>query len=171
MTEWSEGDLSITISDELRAWKFDDDSHGLSHCMKAVDFIVEFPDRYLFLEFKDPQHPDAPRENRERFIDEFLAGILDEDLKYKYRDSFLYEWASGRADKPVYYYVLIADDALAAPELLDRTDELKEKLPLNGPESSRTWTRKIVEDCGVFNIESWNRNFPQFPVTRLSASG
>ncbi len=166
-----EGDLSLTIDGELRAWKFDDNaSHGLSHCMKAVDFIVEFPSRYLFLEFKDPQHPNAPRQNRESFVREFLAGNLDEDLKYKYRDSFLYEWASGRADKPIHYLVLIADDALAAPELIARTDALERALPVKGPESG-SWTRKIVENCVVFNIGTWNRAMPQYPVNRLSASG
>ena len=170
MTELREGNLSLTIEGELRAWKFDDESHGLSHCMKAVDFIVEFPNRYLFLEFKDPQHPNAPRQDRESFVYSFLAGNLDEDLKYKYRDSFLYEWASGRTDKPIYYFVLIADDALAAPELIDRTNALERALPVKGPESG-SWTREIVETCIVFNIETWNRAMPLYPVNRLSASG
>ena len=170
MTVLLEGNLSLTIEGELRTWKFDDASHGLSHCMKAVDFIVEFPDRYLFLEFKDPQHPDVPRENREESIREFRRRNLDEELKYKYRDTFLYEWASGRVDKPVHYVVLIADDGLTAAELIDRTNSLARALPLEGPESG-SWTRKIVENCVVLNIESWNRRMPQYPVNRMSASG
>jgi len=51
----TEGDLQLTINGAIGARKFDDDSsHKLSHCMKAVDFIVEYPDFYLFIELKDP---------------------------------------------------------------------------------------------------------------------
>ena len=159
--------LQVTIQGEVDAWKFDDESHGLSHCMKAVDFIVELSDRYLFLEFKDPQHPHAQQQNRDKFIQEFKGGVLDEDLKYKYRDSFLYQWASAKADKPVHYFVLVADNALTGAELTVRTDALARKLPLNGP-GSGLWAQSIVESCAVFNIESWNRLFPQYPVIRLN---
>ena len=161
-----ERNLQVTVDGEVGAWKFDDESHGLSHCMKAVDLIVEFPDRYLFLEFKDPQHPDAPQENRAEFIKEFTGGELDEKLKYKYRDSFLYEWASGRANKPIYFYVLIADDTLDSACLLNRKEALEKILPLKGPKS-RLWTKRIVEECLVFNIESWNRWLPQYPLNRI----
>ena len=161
-----ERNLQITIEGEVDAWNFDSESHGLSHCMKAVDFIVELPGHYLFMEFKDPQHPDAPQENRDRFIQEFKGGGLDEELKYKYRDSLLYEWASGRADKPIHYFILIADDALTDAELMTRADELERKLPLNGPDSG-VWTKRIVESCSVFNVESWNRLLSRYPINRL----
>ena len=161
-----ERNLQVTIKGEVEAWKFDAGSHGLSHCMKAVDFIVELPDRYLFLEFKDPQHPSAQQQSRDKFMQEFKGGTLDEDLKYKYRDSFLYQWATGRECKPVHYFVLIADDALTDVELTVRTDALARKLPLTGP-GSGLWTKKIVNSCAVFNIESWNRLVPQYPVVRL----
>ena len=161
-----ERNLQVTFEGEVDAWKFDDESHGLSHCMKAVDLIVEFPDRYLFLEFKDPQHPDAPQENRDKFIQEFTGGKLDEDCKYKYRDSFLYEWASGKADKPVHFFVLVADDTLTNAELTTRTDALARILPLRGPDSG-VWTKRIVESCVVFNLESWNRSLARYPVHRI----
>ena len=68
--------------------------------MKAVDFIVEEENRVLFVEFKDPEHPNAMERDRAKFIQEFSSGELDNDLKYKYRDSFLYEWASDNTNKP-----------------------------------------------------------------------
>ena len=167
MTVLQERNLQVAIDGEVDARKFDEESsHGLSHCMKAVDFIIEFPDHYMFVEFKDPRHPDAPQLSGDRFIQEFLSGALDEDLKYKYRDSFLYEWASGRAEKPVRYFVLVADEALTEAELLSRTDALKRALPIRGPNSG-LWTKLIVENCLVFNIESWNRLLPQFPLNRI----
>ena len=30
-----EGELQIAVHDAIRTWKFDDSSHGLSHCMKS----------------------------------------------------------------------------------------------------------------------------------------
>ena len=166
MTVFVEGDLRITIDDALDARKFDGDGHGLSHCMKAVDFIVELPDKYLFIEFKDPDHPLGRYADQRNFIREFLSGELDEELKYKYRDSWLYEWASGRADKPVHYYVLVAVDGLTDIEFQSRTDDLERKLPVRG---ARAWTRSIVDACHVFNIRLWNHYLPYLPVSRVSA--
>lgn len=166
MTVLTEGNLQLTIDGAAKARKFDDANHGLSHCMKAVDFIIELRDRYLFIEFKDPQTPDVPAEKRDEFIQEFQSGKLDETLKYKYRDSFLYEWAIGRADKPVHYLVLIALDSLSDAYLTTRREALEQKLPLQGPRL-HPWLRPIVQGCGVFNIATWNKHFPQYPVERL----
>lgn len=168
MTVLTEGTLQITINNAIEARKFDDDAgHGLSHCMKAVDFVVELPDRYLFIEVKDPQESQAPSETGEQFIQRFQSGQIDEDFKYKYRDSFLYEWVAGRADKAVYYLILIALDTLTEPLLLRRKRDMERKLPLQVP-ASVPWLRPIVEGCGVFNIDSWNRNLPEYPVSRLT---
>ena len=165
-TLFTESDLQIAISGAVNARRFDGQDHELQHCMKAVDFIVEFSDRYLFIEFKDPQHPHATQQARQEFIGTIESGALDEDLKYKYRDSFLYEWASGRADKPIYFLVLIGFDTFTSLELQRRTDSLRGKLPVERPAS---WTRPVVTDCGVFNIATWNRNFPDLAVRRMSS--
>ena len=168
MTTLTEGDLQVSFGDASSGRKVDGIDHGLT-CMKAVDFIVEFDDRYLFIEFKDPQDPGAPKERGTKFIEDFKSSGLDSVLKYKYRDSVLYEWASGRADKPIYYFVLIAWDDLTSGDLETRTEALKRQLPLKGPISG-SWTRTIVTDCAVFNVDSWNRIFPKYPVIRLSTN-
>ena len=165
-----EEDLQIEVKDAISAKKFDDASHGLSHCMKAVDFIIERPDRYLFIEFKDPQNPASAAQRQGNFQRNFLRGKLDQDLQYKYRDSFLYEWAEGRADKPIDYLVLIALNGLTAEHLLTRTEDLKRKLPVQKSTSS-PWVRPFVRSCAVFNLASWNSKLPDLPVTRLSAKG
>ena len=141
MTVLKEGNLQITINNAIDVRRklshcMTMSEHGLSHCMKAVDFVVELPDRYLFIEVKDPQDPQAPSEAGEQFIQRFQSGQIDEEFKYKYRDSFLYEWASGRADKQVYFtiLVLIALDSLTAPLLLNRKRDGTgtQRLPLRG---------------------------------------
>ncbi len=169
MTVLVEGNLQITIPNGATARKFDDNaSHGLSHCMKAVDFIVELNNRMLFIELKDPDHPAAAPANRQQFIDGFLGGQIDADLKVKYRDSFLYEWAYERISKPIYYLVLIAASTLGPAELLVRTDELKRQLPLTGP-STAPWPRPFVAGCSVMNLEEWNKQLPELPVSRVTA--
>lgn len=168
MTSFIERDLQITFNNVRSARKFDGPNHGLSHCMKAVDFIVELPDCYLYIEFKDPQDPEATDDRRQEFDDTFRSGKLDPNLKYKYRDSFLYEWASGRADKPIHYFVLVALDSLDSAALLRRTDALKRQLPRRGPRS-RSWIRPIVEHCEVFNIATWNNHLSDYPIIRLSS--
>lgn len=166
MTTLTEGNLQISFPRAVKARRFDDGtSHGLSHCMKAVDFIVEESNRVLFIELKDPEHPSAREENRAKFIESFRSAKLDEDLKYKYRDTFLYEWASGNIGKPIHYWIIVAIDNLTDADLLARTDELKRKLPSQGP-TSGVWKEPIVTDCMVFNIQAWNQHMPNFPVSR-----
>ena len=167
MTVIVENDLQITLPVGTPSRKFDDPaSHGLSHCMKAVDFIVELKDRFLFIEFKDPQHPLGQPKDRGKFIDKFLSGQIDADLKTKYRDSFLYEWASGRAGKPIYYLVLIGADTLTDADLLTRTDALKRQLPIHGPDG-KPWQRDFIAGCAVMNLAAWNRSLPAYPARRV----
>lgn len=167
MTTLTEGNLQITFPRDANVRRFDSpESHGLTHCMKAVDFIVEDDNRVLFIEFKDPEHPRARDEDREIFIESFRSGKLNEDLKYKYRDSLLYEWASGNSGKPIFYWILIGIDRLSEPELMVRTDDLRGKLPLRGPHYE-AWTQPICAGCMMFNIRTWNRNLPDFPVLRI----
>jgi len=167
MNRFIEGNLQITIPAKADGRKFDDETvHGLTHCMKAVDFVIELKDRYLFVEVKDPEDPRSQPKEREKFVQKFLAGGLDEDLKYKYRDSFLYEWASQRARKPIYFLVLVAIESLTKADLLTRTDALKRKMPLQGPPSGE-WKNQLVEDIAVFNISTWNEKLKEYPVKRL----
>lgn len=168
MSEFTEGNLRIQFPTDVQVRKFDTArQHGRLNCMKAVDFIAELDDRYLFIEFKDPQHPKAQQTDRDEFIEKLGQGAIDEDLKYKYRDSLLYEWACQRAEKPIFFYVLIALDTLTDADLLVRTDALKRKLPLPGPPSG-TWIRNIVAGCAVFNLTTWNEYLPEIPVSRIA---
>ena len=166
---FTEGDLEIDVPHAVGGGKFDGASHGLSHCMKAVDFVVELADRYLFIEVKDPQHPRATIRSRSDFVASMRSGRLDEELKYKYRDSFLYEWAMGRVRKPIEYRVLIGLDTLDAAQLLTRTESLGRNLPRRGP-NDQPWPRSIVDKCNVFNLDSWDRAFPHHPARRTGAA-
>jgi hypothetical protein len=164
----AEGDLQIILPAGAIGRKFDDGkTHGLSHCMKAVDFIVEMEDRVWFVELKDPENPNSQNRNGTAFLKKFQSGEIDQDLKTKYRDSWLYEWAYDRVEKPIYFYVLIAASTLSSAELVTRTDSLKRLIPSEGP-SDRPLKRSLIAGCAVMNLEAWNRNMPKFSVRRIS---
>lgn len=95
----------------------------------------------------------------------FLAGELTPNLVTKFRDSFLYEWACDRIDKPINFYVIVASEALDVAQLVTRTDDLKRRLPVGSPAG---WTRTMAQDCCVFNVAKWNEVFPQYPLSRVS---
>ncbi len=166
MSTITERDISISIPEAAKARKFDE--HELSYCMKAVDFIVELEDRVLFIEIKDPPRHSHARKEAEKFIQQFRSGNLDQELYYKYRDTFIYEWASGNIKKKIFYLLLIDIEELSEAELLNRSDELRRKLPVAGP-STGDWKKRIVSDCMVFNLESWNEYLTHYQANRLSS--
>jgi hypothetical protein len=169
MTVLAEDDLQLTLPAGMVGRKFDDEAtHGLSHCMKAVDFIVESNDRAFFIEFKDPENPNSKPKDSAAFLEKFVSGVIDADLKTKYRDSWLYEFAAGRAKKPIYYLVLIGASTLSDAELLARTDALKRQMPMNGPED-RPWKKPFVAGCAVMNLAAWNRVLAHMPASRVGS--
>jgi len=169
MTALIEGDLRLTLSGQTTGRKFDGAGLRLSHCgLKAVDRILDLPERIYFVEVKDPEVPGAEEhKNSNRFFQSFLAGNLTSDLAAKFRDSFLYEWACDRVGKPISYFVIVASGNLDAAQLLTRSDDLKRRLPVGTPAN---WIRPIAYDCHVVNVAKWNELFPQYPLSRDSAT-
>jgi len=161
----AERDLEFNFTDAIEAIKFDDrDIHSLSHCMKAVDFVIEFDDAYLFVEVKDPSHSTATPHDVAKFKSKVTSGELSKDLVLKFRDSFLYRWGEDRLNKPVHYLSLITlEDAL----LNNLANHVRHNLPAAGPSK---WLRQMVIGCNVVNLETWNRNFPKWPVRRLNST-
>lgn len=163
----SEKDIEFTFTDVVDALKFDDGSHGLSHCMSAVDFIVELKGSYVFIEVKDPDHPKATPQAVAEFCNEIKSGELRMALVKKYRDSFLYRWAEEKLDKPVNYAVLLCMNSMDKAMLLNENDLLKRELPL---QETAKWQKQIAASCNIFNIDTWNKIYPKMSVRRISAS-
>ena len=165
MTTLSEGSLRLELPADANARKFDDQGHGLSRCMKAVDWILELPEQICFVEVKDPDASGASDHgDRSVFLQNFNSGALTGDLVTKFRDSFLYEWACDRVGKPISYHVIVAAGDLDDALLATRTDDLKRRLPVG---SLSNWTRAIASDCLVFDIAKWNDVFPGYPLSRV----
>lgn len=156
-----EGNLKFNFTNAVDGFKFDETDknnehyHGLSHCMKAVDFIVELETDYLLVEVKDFHDP-------EQYNDSESFKKLKNNLKTKLRDSLLYRFAEDQLDKPVRYLCLMTlEDALNSRLM----KEIKRIIPEGI--SSKRWKRPLVKSCIVANINRWNRNFPKWKVRRI----
>jgi hypothetical protein len=149
-----EAELVFEFTGALQATVFDDkEKHGLSHCMKSVDFVVEYPDYYLYVEVKDPDNSQALAERRATFGTKLSSGALMSDVVRKYRDTWLYRWAEQRDAKPVRYVLLLQFSTLTPVMLLTLTDRLRQALPVVGPQ---TWTRSFVAHAAVLDMNQWN---------------
>jgi hypothetical protein len=167
--------FSFDFTDAVHAFVFDEKDkskvtyHGLP--MKAVDVVAEFDEAYLFVEMKDFDDPsmyegiatdtdETIREKRDHFK------WLKNNLKYKYRDTYLFRHAEDKVDKPIHYICLLTfDNALNTAF----QKALRRELPVGM--ASRRWMREIVTSCQVLNINKWNENFPKWPVNRVAPAG
>lgn len=158
-----EADLRFNFTDAQAAKKFDDHEHGLSYCMKAVDFIVELENDFLFIEIKDPSNPKAREKDRKKFIDKAIDGGLKDEIVKKFRDSFIYRYSENKLNKPIHYIsVVTIEEAL----LNSLQDDIQKHLPFSG--SPEAWLKPLVKNCLVMSIATWNRNFTKWPLTRIS---
>jgi len=161
------------FEDALNAFVFDEtDSskptfHGAP--MKGVDIVAEFNNDYIFIELKDYDDPaiyditQVSEDANEKKARQDGFKWLKNYLKYKFRDSYLYRHAEQKVDKPIHYICLTTfDNALNS-----RMQKiLKRELPVG--RASPRWTHELAKSCQVINMATWNKNFPKWPVTRLS---
>ena len=86
-TTLREGELQVQLPSSAQGRKFGDENlHGLSHCMKAVDWLIELPDKVYFVEVKDLDSRGAARyEARKTYFDDLRAGGMDGDFVAKFR--------------------------------------------------------------------------------------
>ena len=163
-----ERDIEIEFTGAVDALVFDqmkaDESnyHGIGE-MHRVDFVVEFDKAIIFVEIKDPSNPNAQAKGLKKFQKELNDGTLSSTFASKFIDSFFYRWAENKLSKSVHYLSLVTLESALLPNL---SDEIAMKISPAGKNSSR-WQRHPIETCQVFNIETWNENFPKWPVSRL----
>lgn len=161
---YEEHDLLIDIPKDFSVLKHDDETEGLQ-CWKSVDFVVELQDRIFFIEFTDPENPSIPNEHKN--INDFFTDKLFNELSEKIRLSFLYEYAMEGVKTPVYYFVIFGLSSLDDALVITQNDKLKKRIPLMGP-PGKNWKRRFLMNCGIFNIERWNREFKNLPIKRKS---
>lgn len=171
----SEGDLVFDFSAAMMSNQFDNEAtHKLSHCMKAVDFIVEWEHEFWFVEVKDPSNSEIPSGIRRDKLKEFIAKIDNEtlfsnELGPKIKDSFLYLHLGGRLPpKPIKYLVLLAIGTLDPALLLRSMECVKRSSCFLGRDKGK-WKNPYLEEVMVFNEQTWNEKLNHCPVKRSRA--
>jgi hypothetical protein len=160
---FSEGDLEFNFSNADDCEKFDCSEHKLSHCMSSVDFIFEKNGQVFFVEVKDPGNTQSMQH---RDVDNFTIDREAPKLVKKARDTFIYRYCQEKNINRIGYFVLVTISGIQRQDLIEFRKKLKQQLPIL-PDSN-IWKKRFIEDCIVFNIESWNEFLPQYPVTRIS---
>ena len=168
--------FEFEFPDALEAFVFDEKSkasprfHGLSHAMRAVDFVVELPSDTLFIEVKDFHAPDdydfkSATSDGERSERRQSLNHLRDVLVGKFRDTWLYRWserAASAPDKPVRYLcVLTLDNGLLGV----MNKELCQALPLG--KAGPRWQRELSATCAVLNPQRWTSTFPAWTLRRV----
>lgn len=165
-------ELLFEFPDEVVWDELDKQGVKLPMNMKFVDLVIERESDVLLVEIKDPSHSMSGNEQRNKYLKRLSDNsVLKQELTPKARDSYSFLHLMERDGKPFKYIVLIG---------LDAFDPVQQKAVLTGfkdrlladirCEAYQAWKRKHIADCVVLSVESWNQQFPDWPVTRLVAA-
>lgn len=162
MTVARELDLELKFPDAIKVVHFDNPSCHGSSTIKRVDFIVEYNERHIFVEVKDPDCPGA--QNIEAFRRKFESGALVQSLSGKFRDTLLFRSLQKKNELDIVYIVLISMSCLDPALLLTKQEELKGSIPI----SHKAWEQDCAAGCVVMNVQQWKTKFGSDSIRRIS---
>lgn len=141
--------------------KFDDpEMHQMSHTMKAVDVLIDMPECRIFIEIKNYE---ANRDwkgfltkdkKREAFLD------LGFSLKYKYRDSFLYQWCQKKKEKKSIFVFLTDWPNNSQIHSFQNALHWQSLFPVQKERDNiwgKVWKRTFIADAIMVNENLWNK--------------
>lgn len=166
MTTITEGELTFEFPADWQVERFDEPGATLPWGMKPVDFIVEFADRLVLIEIKDPSHTRAPGKNRDAFVRKMQTDELThEELVPKARTTYGYLHLMNRDDREMQYVVAIGADALSLqpPLVMHLTDRLRRRLK---HEAAQPWARPYIAAAQVITVADLPRVLPGLTVHR-----
>ena len=164
-------DLEFTFPEDLKWEELDRQGVPLPRNWKLVDLVIERDQDILLIEIKDPSHSRSTPKDRLHYMKRLSDNsILAEELTPKARDSYCYQHLMELDQKPFKFVVLLGLDAFELEVqkalLIPFKDRLLGSIQC---ESDVAWKRKHIADCVVLSVDAWNKNFPSWPVRRLSA--
>ena len=165
-------ELLFEFPDEVEWDELDKQGVRLPVHMKFVDLVIERDADVLLVEIKDPSHSKCPNEERNSYFKRLSDNsVLTQELTPKARDSYSFLHLMERDGKPFKYIVLIGLDAFDPIQQKAVLTGFKDRLTANiRCEAYEAWKRKYIADCAVLSVETWNQNFPKWPVTRLATA-
>jgi hypothetical protein len=166
-----ENDLEFDFRAAISAVRFDDENHKMSHCMKAVDFLVEWDKEFWLVEVKDPSSRKIPNKFKDKELREFINKMRNQtlfahELGPKLKDSFLYLSLRNRLpEKPLKYVVLLAIESFDTALLSQSMEHLKRYSCLMAPDNLY-WSKKYIDGIAIYNEKTWNETLNKCPVYR-----
>lgn len=134
--------------------------------MKLVDFVVEFEERYMFVEVvravEDARRKGAAGEPGAGRIQALKSARLCDILARKYRDSMFFHSHGDRKPKRVEYSVLYAPAGIDEILVAVLEDELKRRIPLSHP----VWQQDSAVSCSVMTAERWRKRYGRGSIQR-----
>lgn len=163
-----DAELLFNFPEALTWSELDKQGVKLPMKMKFVDLVIERERDILLVEIKDPSHSRSPNKERNSYLKRLTNNsILADELTPKVRDSYLYLHLMERDTKPFVYVVLLGLDAFDSEIQKGVMYGFKDRLLANiREESFEAWKRKHIADCVVLSVDSWNQQFPDWPVRR-----
>jgi hypothetical protein len=151
---FKEGNLQLDFSKAQKVEKFDNPKTHQAPDFKKVDFLVEQNNDLFLIEVKGGKPKNIKKE--------------ETNLSFKAKDSLLYLFLMDRYDDNQRNKYLVISDKISDPATLTRmSDRLKQQLGITNPPWSN---RPYFITALAFNTITWNRSFPEFPVSRIAAN-
>ena len=134
----------------------------------GVDFIVELDDKYLFVEVKDLENPNVPKEERiewrERLFINKNNPLLTE-LGIKFKDTILRRWGMDLAfDKPIHYIVLLEFNVLDSKLKAKLTADLSGHLPTALTAHHGFHKNIRIKRREILSLTDWREKYKAYAV-------
>ncbi|MCE5219782.1 MAG: hypothetical protein LLF98_00550 [Clostridium sp.] len=167
---------SKIVTDENNQFKFDFTNckyvmelHDLANKMKLndVDFITEYNNNIIFLEYKNANIKDAVNPNA--FVDKIKRDPekFYKNIAKKYYDSLMMLWATGgnKDEFPIIYVLLIEAPIMDAKIRKQLRIKIGKQLPLNLKEDSIV--REMLSKFEVLSIDEWKERFKEINIDEI----
>lgn len=154
--------FEFNLPNAIDVYKFDSQDvndphyHGFSQ-MKAVDIVAEFNNEFLFIELKDyfNKKNNVPTSPKQSF---------QEDLKYKARDSYLFQLCHQRVDKPIVYVCVL--EHLDAAMMMHLSKVLGKMIP-DMTSLPKGWLKSFIKTTIVVDSSEWNTKLGKWGSVRV----
>lgn len=166
-------ELLFEFPDEVKWDELDKQGVRLPVRMKFVDLVIEREADILLVEIKDPSHSKSPDKERNSYLKRLSDNsVLTQELTPKARDSYTFLHLMERDSKPFKYIVLVGLDAFDSEQQKAVLTGFKDRLMADiRCECYESWKRKHIDNCAVLSVETWNKTFSDWPVTRQAGVG
>ena len=165
-------DLEFSFPDALIWEELDRQGIRLPVQMKFVDLVIERDTDILLVEIKDPSNKRAPAEAQKDYFKRLSDNsIVTQELTPKARSSYTFLHLMERDAKPFKYVVLLGLDAFDSEQQKALLAGFKDRLLADiRCETDKPWRRQHIADCVVLSVDTWNKIFADWPVTRVPAA-